>query len=318
MQGRPDQRWSGRFAFSLPDNLLAINGLPVAFRSSRREEEWVRSDQQRLGDLRTTVLVPEAIIPHETARRPRWGLWMATLLLGMFAGLALAWSFGMMRTKADEEVASAPAIAAPSPPMPPRSPYPAELPDLFAHSAPLPAPTLPPVVAPMPEPSPVAVEPKVPSPLAAPRRAAPEAAAKAEHRRPLPPPEPAAAPVRPAPRRALPLSAPAPRPAAVERPSVAPRPARSLSGPLVGLFMPGDYPALARRGRDQGDVTVRLTIGFDGRVARCAVLASNASRTLETATCAVLTSRARFAPATDLHGSAVSDAVVQPIAWRLP
>lgn len=308
--------------FALPDNLLAINGLPAAFPEPRREEEVVRSDQQRLGDLRTTVLVPEAIIPPETARRPRRGLWLATLLLGMVAGLALAWSFGMMPTKADEEVA--PAIAAPPPPMPTRSPYPAELPDLFAHSAPLPAPTLPPVVAPMPEPPPVAVEPRVPPLLAEPRHAAPVAAAKVEHRRPLPPPEPATTPARPAPRRAPPLTAPtslkAPtsRPAAVEHPSVAPRSARSLSGPLVDLFLPGDYPALARLGRDQGDVTVRLSIGTDGRIARCAVLASNASRTLETATCAVLTSRARFVPATDSHSSAVSDAVVQHIAWRLP
>ena len=106
--------------------------------------------------------------------------------------------------------------------------------------------------------------------------------------------------------------------AAVDHPIAAPRPARSLSGPLGGLFLPGDYPALARRARDQGDVTVRLNIGTDGRVARCAILASNASRTLEMATCAVLSSRARLAPATDSRGSPVSDSIVQHIAWRLP
>ena len=276
----------------------------------------MRSDQQRLGDLRTTVLVPEAIIPVETARRPRWGLWLATLLVGMVVGVVLAWSFGMKPNRADPEVA--PAIAAPSPPIPPRSPYPAELPDLFAHSAPLPPPAQPPVVAPVPDPPPVAVEPSVPPSLGEPPRAAPLAAAKTNHRRPVPPPEPAATQSRPAPGRAQPLTGATPRPAAAQRPIIDPRPARSLSGSLVGLFLPGDYPASARRGRDQGDVTVRLNIGTDGRVARCSVLASNATPTLETATCAVLTSRARFASATDLHGATVSDAVVQHIAWRLP
>ena len=108
----------------------------------RREEDEVRSDGQPAADRRTTVLVPEAVMPHQADHRARWGLWAALLLAGMVAGIALAWSVGLMRSGADEAV-TAPPIAAPlPPPIAPRSPYPSDLPDLSGRSAATPIPDL--------------------------------------------------------------------------------------------------------------------------------------------------------------------------------
>ena len=251
MQGRPDQRWSGRFAFALRDILLAINGLPAAFPEPRREEDVVRSDQQRRGDLRTTVLVPEAIIPHETARRPRWGLWMATLLAGMIAGLGLAWSFGFTRNQLKGHEAPLEA-STPLPAPTPQSPYPSDLPDLSGRSTAPPAPSPPPVAPPVappelvPETPPVAVAPARPRELPEQRPPAPTPppVTKIARLRPAPPTPVATHVEKPVPseRRSSPPTLPTPPtpPTPTERVDAAPRSARSLVVPVSGLFVPND------------------------------------------------------------------------------
>src|ERR1044072_5940983 len=64
--------------------------------------------------------------------------------------------------------------------------------------------------------------------------------------------------------------------------------AQSAKGNLQNLFSGDDYPADAMRNEDQGSVSVRLSIGTDGRVSGCSVSSSSGSRSLDNATCRIL------------------------------
>lgn len=89
-------------------------------------------------------------------------------------------------------------------------------------------------------------------------------------------------------------------------------------GSLVGLIDgEADYPPSARRNEEQGTVAVRLSIGTDGRVTNCSVTSSSGSSALDDTTCKILTRRARFTPAKDESGAAVTDTFAQRITWRL-
>ncbi len=119
----------------------------------------------------------------------------------------------------------------------------------------------------------------------------------------IPPPQP----VRP-----LPPPPPPPPPPPVRK--VEPK---SAVGNLQGLFSGDDYPASALDNEEQGTVGVRLAIGPNGRVTGCDVTSSSGSRTLDSATCRILRSRARFTPATDSTGNATTGSFSQRITWRL-
>jgi protein TonB len=116
-----------------------------------------------------------------------------------------------------------------------------------------------------------------------------------------PPPQITVAPPRPA---------PPPPPRRIE-------PARA-KGNLPALFSTDDYPASALRNEEAGTTTVRLDIGPDGRVSACSVTGSSGSSALDSATCRILRSRARFSPATDSSGAKVSDSMSQRIRWQIP
>ena len=92
---------------------------------------------------------------------------------------------------------------------------------------------------------------------------------------------------------------------------------QSVSGNLQGLFRDSDYPSSAIDNEEQGTVSVVLAIGPNGRVSNCSVSASSGSRTLDSATCRVLTSRAKFTPARDSSGNPTSGTFRQRITWRL-
>lgn len=94
-------------------------------------------------------------------------------------------------------------------------------------------------------------------------------------------------------------------------------PARARTN-LPALFSDEDYPASAVRAGEQGTVRYRLEIGADGRVTGCTVTASSGSAALDSTTCRLLRSRARFAPARDGDGSPVPDTAEGAITWRLP
>lgn len=100
-------------------------------------------------------------------------------------------------------------------------------------------------------------------------------------------------------------------------PPIATVPPRSASGDLQRLFRPEDYPITALEHKEQGSVTVRLTIGMAGRVGACDVTSSSGSPTLDNASCHILQTRALFSPARDSSGNLTSDTVFQEIRWRL-
>lgn len=96
--------------------------------------------------------------------------------------------------------------------------------------------------------------------------------------------------------------------------ATAPRPRPDLGA----FFTPEDYPASARAAREQGDVEVRLSVGADGRVTGCAILESSGSAALDSATCRLLQTRARFRPALDADGRPAPTEMIHRHAWRLP
>jgi protein TonB len=143
-------------------------------------------------------------------------------------------------------------------------------------------------------PPPVAVKPIVQTPIQAPVQIVTT---------PTPPPAPIhiqAPPAPPAP----------PPPAKVTK-------AQSAKGNLQSLFSGDDYPQDAIRNEETGRTTVRLSIGTDGRVTGCDVVSSSGSRSLDSATCRVLRSRARFSPAKLSNGEPTTDTYTQTIVWQL-
>jgi protein TonB len=109
--------------------------------------------------------------------------------------------------------------------------------------------------------------------------------------------------------RPAPPAPPAPPPVKVEP--------RSAVGNLQGLFRDSDYPSDALDREEQGSVVVALQIGGNGRVSGCSVSSSSGSRTLDSTTCRILTSRAKFTPARDSSGNTTNGSVTQRITWRI-
>lgn len=112
-------------------------------------------------------------------------------------------------------------------------------------------------------------------------------------------------------------------PVAVAAPPAAPvldrggRPPRAEAA-LPTLFTELDYPSAAIRAGEQGIVAFRVLVGTNGRVSACEITASSGSATLDSATCALLGERARFAPAEGSQGRPALGFVPGQIVWRLP
>jgi protein TonB len=92
---------------------------------------------------------------------------------------------------------------------------------------------------------------------------------------------------------------------------------QSARGNLTALFSADDYPAEALAREEQGTVAVQLAIDERGRAMRCEVTVSSGSEALDSRTCEILSSRARFKPARDESGHPVADTYTQRITWRL-
>lgn len=118
-----------------------------------------------------------------------------------------------------------------------------------------------------------------------------------------------AAPAPPAP--------PAPAPPPPPPPPKKVTPARAKAN-LGSLFSDEDYPASALRSSESGATGFRLEVGANGRVTNCTVTSSSGSSALDSTTCRLLRSRARFTPATDSSGGTTTDSVSGRIVWRLP
>jgi TonB family protein len=78
-----------------------------------------------------------------------------------------------------------------------------------------------------------------------------------------------------------------------------------------------DYPEEALSRDEQGIVGFKLDVDQAGRVSRCTVTASSGSASLDSATCRIMTSRARFSPATDDAGRPVGDSINSHIRWQI-
>src|SRR5687768_3026766 len=78
---------------------------------------------------------------------------------------------------------------------------------------------------------------------------------------------------------------------------------------LAAYIFADDYPASARRAGEEGEVAFRLVIGAEGRVDACTITRSSGSSALDSTTCRIMRSRARFTPARDAAGNRVADSM---------
>jgi TonB family protein len=87
---------------------------------------------------------------------------------------------------------------------------------------------------------------------------------------------------------------------------------------LASLITADDYPASALRAGEHGTVEIKVEVGPNGRVTNCSVTKSSGSTTLDTSTCRLIRSRARYTPARDEQGHPVASSAVGSIRWSLP
>ena len=91
--------------------------------------------------------------------------------------------------------------------------------------------------------------------------------------------------------------------------------ARRLSGAISGAR---DYPRAAKRAGIEGTVSVRFTVGTDGRTSGCTVTRSSGNAELDETTCRLIEQRFRYRPAEDTEGRPVPEVVTRTFDWLLP
>lgn len=108
-----------------------------------------------------------------------------------------------------------------------------------------------------------------------------------------------------------------PAPAVAPPPRVQPRSATPKGNP-ANWATTNDYPTRALREEREGTTSFRVTVGADGRVTSCSVTGSSGSPDLDDATCANVTRRARFNPATDGEGNPTTGQYSSRVRWVIP
>ena len=179
-------------------------------------------------------------------------------------------------------------VEEPPPPEPEDEPPPPE-PENVPQVSPPPPVAPPPPINIAPAPPPLRTTPNIPPPAPPVVR--------------IPPPAPVQAPV-----------APPPAPPA-------PSKARGASPDGLGRWaarIQGDYPSSALRREESGTVTMRITIGANGRVEACSVTGSSGSSALDDAACRGMQRYARYNPALNAAGDPISDTTTQSIRYVLP
>ncbi|UZK69856.1 TonB family protein [Sphingomonas sp. S1-29] len=85
----------------------------------------------------------------------------------------------------------------------------------------------------------------------------------------------------------------------------------------VQPILPADYPLQAAEARVEGVIEMLLLTGLDGSVDHCVVSDPMAATALAEATCALLSARAQFEPASN-DGRPMRSTVRARVAWTLP
>ena len=107
------------------------------------------------------------------------------------------------------------------------------------------------------------------------------------------------------------------QPSPVPAPSFAPKGAQPR-GKTGNWVTTNDYPTIGLRQEHEGSVRYRLTIDPAGKVNGCTITGSSGFAELDQATCANLTRRGQFEPATDDNGARVTGSYSGTVTWRLP
>lgn len=108
-----------------------------------------------------------------------------------------------------------------------------------------------------------------------------------------------------------------PAPVAAPAPRVQPKQAVPKGNP-GNWATTNDYPTRALREEREGTTSFRVSVGPDGRVTGCSVTSSSGSSDLDDATCANVTRRARFTPATDGEGNPTTGSYSSRVRWVIP
>ncbi len=87
---------------------------------------------------------------------------------------------------------------------------------------------------------------------------------------------------------------------------------------LQQLVSEADYPASALARGEAGRVAFLLDVGENGRVTGCTITSSSGSAALDSTTCRLMRSRARFTPTADSNGMSRAGRVADELIWTLP
>ena len=105
----------------------------------------------------------------------------------------------------------------------------------------------------------------------------------------------------------------------VEPEDVSSGPSSAIPRGSVGNWVnTNDYPSAALQQEREGITTFTVAVGTDGRVEGCSVTGSSGHIDLDTATCTVVSRRARFQPATDDDGNNVRGEYTNRVRWEIP
>jgi TonB family protein len=91
----------------------------------------------------------------------------------------------------------------------------------------------------------------------------------------------------------------------------------SPKAPLWSLFSPSDYPGIALFHNQQGKVTMTFLVDEKGGVADCSVDETSGIPALDTMSCYVIKSRARFQPALGKNAKPIRSAYTERVVWRI-
>jgi protein TonB len=114
---------------------------------------------------------------------------------------------------------------------------------------------------------------------------------------------------------------PAPPPPIVLAPPPAPAPSQARGASLkngkdIARFTQDYYPPDALRAEKQGRVGVRVTVGPDGRVSACTVIASSGTASLDDGACKLITKFGKFNPALDEGGNPTTGSISTGITYK--